>query len=185
MESGDGDAYSAGGRAHDSSGSSSDGEYSSSPTEDSWSADELGLGDDDGDDSLEAYDLWDEQDDLAKVPEPVYLDQLIERECSRRRSDFALLWVGSKALISTPTRFPMLWCLLIFANFWSESIPRGDCCAAFASPPLIFCSSFLFSFVSLTPPPAPYTLCPEQLCLRPPLAMGRYGAAAKDPSDRF
>lgn len=35
----------------------------------------------DDDDSLEAYDLWDDQDDLAKVAEPLYLDQLIEREC--------------------------------------------------------------------------------------------------------
>ncbi|CAN0386578.1 unnamed protein product, partial [Ectocarpus sp. 8 AP-2014] len=34
--------------------------------------------DDDDDDALEAYDLWDDQDDLAKVAEPVYLDQLIE-----------------------------------------------------------------------------------------------------------
>lgn len=81
---GNGGADIDGSRAHDSGGSSSssDGEYSSS-TESSWSAEELGLGDGDGDDSLEAYDLWDDQEDLAKVPEPVYLDQLIESECRK------------------------------------------------------------------------------------------------------
>lgn len=30
--------------------------------------------------NMEAYDLWDEEEDLAAVAEPVYLDQLIERE---------------------------------------------------------------------------------------------------------
>ncbi|CAM9509070.1 unnamed protein product [Scytosiphon promiscuus] len=45
-------------------------------------------GDDDGD-SLEAYDLWDDQDDLAKVAEPVYLDQLIEMLRSRDKPDTA------------------------------------------------------------------------------------------------
>lgn len=92
QESGDasdtnGDKYS-----ESSSGSGS----AASSTEES-SAGEEGYGDDllgggggtrvggadggDDDDSLEAYDLWDDQDDLAKVAEPVYLDQLIESEC--------------------------------------------------------------------------------------------------------
>ncbi|CAN0453121.1 unnamed protein product [Ectocarpus sp. 12 AP-2014] len=48
----------------------------------------FGLGDDD-DDALEAYDLWDDQDDLAKVAEPVYLDQLIEMLRSREKPDTA------------------------------------------------------------------------------------------------
>lgn len=34
-----------------------------------------------GSDYMEAYDLWDEEEDLAAVAEPVYLDQLIE--CKR------------------------------------------------------------------------------------------------------
>ncbi|CAM9623584.1 unnamed protein product [Ectocarpus sp. 8 AP-2014] len=45
--------------------------------------------DGDDDDALEAYDLWDDQDDLAKVAEPVYLDQLIEMLRSREKPDTA------------------------------------------------------------------------------------------------
>ena len=50
-------------------------------TESPWIAD-AGNGEDglDEEDDLEAYDLWDEEEDLAAVAEPVYLDQLIERE---------------------------------------------------------------------------------------------------------
>ncbi|CAM9748608.1 unnamed protein product [Ascophyllum nodosum] len=48
-------------------------------TESPWIADG-GNGEDglDEEDDLEAYDLWDEEEDLAAVAEPVYLDQLIE-----------------------------------------------------------------------------------------------------------
>ncbi|CAM9938777.1 unnamed protein product [Pylaiella littoralis] len=80
----------------DSNGSDSSTESSSSPFRE-----EEGYGDnvlrgggfrldgaeDDDDDSLEAYDLWDDQDDLAKVAEPVYLDQLIELLRSRDQPD--------------------------------------------------------------------------------------------------
>eukprot|EP00904_Undaria_pinnatifida_P012756 jgi/Undpi1/8610/HiC_scaffold_25.g11075.m1 len=40
-------------------------------------------------DGFEAYDLWDDQEDLSKVAEPVYLDQLIELLHSRDQPDTA------------------------------------------------------------------------------------------------
>lgn len=42
----------------------------------------LGGDDDDVGSNMEAYDLWDEEEDLVAVAEPVYLDQLIERKRS-------------------------------------------------------------------------------------------------------
>lgn len=62
------------------SDSASEGGGSSYSSEAYTSSREYGNGDEDSEeeDGLEAYDLWDEQDDLAKVPEPVYLDQLIQ-----------------------------------------------------------------------------------------------------------
>lgn len=57
---------------------------SSSEGEDSWDDDDDDddddYDDDDYDDEFEAYDMRDDQADLAKVAVPVYLDQLIESE---------------------------------------------------------------------------------------------------------
>lgn len=53
-------------------------------TGDGWSYQSGSEGEEDDDeeedDGLEAYDLWDDKQDLAKEAAPIYLDQLIERE---------------------------------------------------------------------------------------------------------
>lgn len=76
------------------------------------------MGDDD-DDALEAYDLWDDQDDLAKVAEPVYLDQLIESESCGVTYSVGVFWFKNAAIVCLASvcrcrRCPRCCCAVLF-----------------------------------------------------------------------
>lgn len=65
-------------RCNGTHGSASEGSSCSSD-DDSWAGEPT-----EDHDGLEAYDMWDDQGDLAKETDPIYLDQLIESKIVAR-----------------------------------------------------------------------------------------------------
>lgn len=61
-------------------GSSDDEDDEEEKDDKSYFEDKFADDDNEYDDGLEAYDLYDDQEDLSSVAEPIYLDQLIECE---------------------------------------------------------------------------------------------------------
>ena len=71
----------------------------------------------DEEDDLGAYDLWDEEEDLAAVAEPVYLDQLIDRERRALNERRAINYLVTAVFNSARAPFSPLFILYHFLTF--------------------------------------------------------------------